>query len=135
MSLPAIVIGHRATPKKRGAVKDKLFPAFFPRRSAAQRSSVEPAMINSTVYLFLTRGAASGGAVPLRMSSENITYMGCAECFLTYSCLALAMRCVFVNFVVLLKAQSHIPSRTSSAQKMKNFGQCVVICWACVRIR
>ena len=34
----------------------------------------------------------------------------------------------------LLKAQSHIPSRTSSAQKMKNFGQCVVIRWACVRI-
>ena len=28
-----------------------------------------------------------------------------------------------------------IPSRTSSAQKMKNFGQCVVIRWAYVRIR
>ena len=34
-----------------------------------------------------------------------------------------------------LKAQSHIPLRTSNAQKMKNFGQCVVIRWACVRIR
>ena len=28
---------------------------------------------------------------------------------------------------MFVKAQSHIPSRTSSAQKMKNFGQCVVI--------
>ena len=35
----------------------------------------------------------------------------------------------------MLKAQSHIPSRTSSAQKMTNFGQCAVIRWACVRIR
>ena len=34
-----------------------------------------------------------------------------------------------------VKAQSHIPSRTSSAQKKKHFGQCVVIRWACVRIR
>ena len=34
-----------------------------------------------------------------------------------------------------LKVQSHIPSRTSSAQKIKNYGQCVVIRWACVRIR
>ena len=35
-------------------------------------------------------------------ASEHITYMGHAECFLTYSCLALAMRGVFVNFVTLL---------------------------------
>ena len=28
VTLLVIVIGHRATPKKRGAVKDKLFPAF-----------------------------------------------------------------------------------------------------------
>ena len=34
-----------------------------------------------------------------------------------------------------VKAQSHIPSRTSSVQKMKNFGQCVVIRWACGSIR
>ena len=34
-----IVTGHRATPKKCGAVKDKLFPAFFLRRGAAQRSA------------------------------------------------------------------------------------------------
>ena len=38
----------------------------------------------------------------LRMSSNHIAYMGRAECFLTYSCLALAMRDVFVNFVALL---------------------------------
>ena len=46
--------------EKRGAVKDKLFPAFISRRSAAQRGeaqrgaacSVARAMINSTVYLF-----------------------------------------------------------------------------------
>ena len=31
-----------------------------------------------------------------------ITYMGLAKCFLTNSCLALAMRGVFVNFVALL---------------------------------
>ena len=37
--------------KKRGAVKDKLFPAFILRRGAAQRSGA-PAMINSKVYLF-----------------------------------------------------------------------------------
>ena len=40
VTLLAIVIGHRATPKKCGAVKDQLFPAFFSRRSA--------------VYLFAT---------------------------------------------------------------------------------
>ena len=52
--------------KKRGAVKDKLFPAFISRRITAQRSeaqrgaacSVAPAMINSTVYIFLTCSAA-----------------------------------------------------------------------------
>ena len=36
------------------------------------------------------------------MSSEHITYMGHAECFLTYSWLALAMRIVLANFVALL---------------------------------
>ena len=36
------------------------------------------------------------------MSSEHITYMGRSKCFLTYSCLALAMRDVFANFVALL---------------------------------
>ena len=36
---------------------------------------------------------------------------------------------------IMVKAQSHISSRTSSAQKMKHFGQCVVICWACDRVR
>ena len=35
------------------------------------------------------------------MSSEHITYMGRSKCFLTYSCLALAMRDVFANFVTL----------------------------------
>ena len=37
-----------------------------------------------------------------RMSSEHITYMGRSKCFLTYSCLALAMRDVFADFVALL---------------------------------
>ena len=36
------------------------------------------------------------------MSSEHITYMGRSKCFLTYSCLALAMRDVFANGVALL---------------------------------
>ena len=36
------------------------------------------------------------------------------------------------NTTFPFKAQSHIPSRT---QKMKKFGQCVVIRWACIRIR
>ena len=31
----ATVIGHKATPKKCGAMKDKLFPAFISQRSAA----------------------------------------------------------------------------------------------------
>ena len=39
----AIVIGHRATPKKRGAVKDTFFTAL---------RNVATVMINSTVYLF-----------------------------------------------------------------------------------
>ena len=34
--------------------------------------------------------------------TEHITYMGRAECFLTYLCLALMMRGVFVNFDALL---------------------------------
>ena len=50
-----IVIGHRATPKKRGAVQDKLFPDFKSRRGAARHGaaqrgaacSVAPAMTNS----------------------------------------------------------------------------------------
>ena len=58
--------------EKRGAVKDKLFSAFIMRRraarGAAQRGtaqcgtacSVAPAMINSTVYLFLKRGVRWG---------------------------------------------------------------------------
>ena len=54
MTLLVFVTGHRATPKKRGAVKDKLFPAFISRRGAA--CSVPPAMIHGTVYIFL--GAA-----------------------------------------------------------------------------
>ena len=73
-----LIIPLRATPKKCGAVKDELFPAFILRRSAARRSaarrgaarhsaaqrsaacSVAPAKINSTVYPFLKaqRGAA-----------------------------------------------------------------------------
>ena len=36
------------------------------------------------------------------MSSEHIAYMGRSKYFLTYSCLALAMRNVFANFVALL---------------------------------
>ena len=36
------------------------------------------------------------------MSSEHITHMVRSKCFLAYSCLALAMRDVFVNFVALL---------------------------------
>ena len=39
VTLLAIVIGHRATPKKRGAVKDKLFPAFISRSRAASDGS------------------------------------------------------------------------------------------------
>ena len=41
--------------KKRGAVKDKLFPAFISRRRVA------PAMINSKVF-FLSRSTARRGA-------------------------------------------------------------------------
>ena len=37
-----------------------------------------------------------------RMSNEHITYMGRAECLMTYLCLARAMRGVFANFVALL---------------------------------
>ena len=54
----------------------KTFPSFHfaVRRGAA--CSVAPAMINSTVYLFLKRGAARrgaafGGAVPLTLSDER----------------------------------------------------------------
>ena len=61
--LLAIVICHRATSKKCGAVKDKLFPAFISQRGtagrgaarhgAARRSSrCSPEMISNTVYLF-----------------------------------------------------------------------------------
>ena len=35
------------------------------------------------------------------MSSEHITYIGRSKFFLTYWCLALAMRDVFANFVTL----------------------------------
>ena len=50
--------------EKRGAVKAKLFPAFISRRSSAERGAaccLAPVMINSTVYHFLTRGAARRG--------------------------------------------------------------------------
>ena len=40
--------------------------------------------------------------VPNAFPANIITYMGRAKCFLTYSCLALAMRGVFVEFVALL---------------------------------
>ena len=44
------------------------------------------------------------------MSSEHITYMGRAKCFLTYSCLALAMRGVFVNSVALQTRNANVYS-------------------------
>ena len=55
--------------EKRGAVKDKLFPAFISRHSAARRGAarhsaacnVAPAMINN--LSFFKRGAARRGAV------------------------------------------------------------------------
>ena len=64
VTIPAIVIGHRAMPKKCGAVRDKLFAAFISRHGAAQPGaaqrgaacSVALTMINSTVYLFLRCG-------------------------------------------------------------------------------
>ena len=67
VTLLVIVIGHRATPKKRGAVKNKTLPSFhFPaQRGEAQRGPaccVARAMINSTVYIFLTYSAAQRNA-------------------------------------------------------------------------
>ena len=44
VTLLAIVVGHRATPKKRGAVKNKPFPAFISRRDVAQRSAAQLAV-------------------------------------------------------------------------------------------
>ena len=61
--LLASVIGHRATPKKCGAVRDKLFSASILRHDAVRRS-VAPAMI-MMINSKALRSAAFGGAVAL----------------------------------------------------------------------
>ena len=64
--------------EKHGAVKDKLFPAIILRRGAAQRSSAQRSAARRSLQSspfydkqynlsFLTRGAASGGDVPLHV--------------------------------------------------------------------
>ena len=66
----AIVIGHRAAPKKR--VKGKLSPAFISRHGAA--CSVAPAMCSPYSLSFLKRDAARRGVRWGRTFSEVNSY-------------------------------------------------------------
>ena len=59
VTLLAIVIGHGATPRKCGAVKDKLFPAFISRRSLQCSHCYDKH--NSLSFLKARRSAARWG--------------------------------------------------------------------------
>ena len=88
VTLLAIVIGHRATPKKCGVVKYKLFPDFISRRGTAQRgaarrsSQCSPCNDKQYSLCFFRRLAAFGGAVALVrfISSINHSYDELNDC-------------------------------------------------------
>ena len=109
----AIVIGHRATPKKRGAVKDKLFPAFISRRGSERRSlQCSPYYDKQYSPCFFTarRSAASGGAVPVlwctfkflvRSPSVFCSYPSHTQPTLWVTKKRAVLRCASINFVMI----------------------------------